>query len=368
MEEKVSLYYKDGSSDKEYHAQLVRAGTSEVFVVTFQYGRRNSALATGTKTKTPLPYEEAKKVYDKLVREKMSKGYTPGESGEAFQQTELADRVSGFIPQLLNPMTEAELMSTVNDPELVWQEKIDGERRAIRVDHSATVVCQGANRKGLIVPLPETLAAEMSKLSDCLVDGEILGDRYAVFDLLEYAGQNLRTQGYGDRYAAIEKFLGAGLSGASKAFVVPIAKTAEEKHALLADVKARRGEGVVVKDVRAPYVPGRPNSGGSQRKFKFVASATVEVSMVHHAKRSVAYQCYDEQGRAVPLGNVTIPPNFEVPFTGAIIEVRYLYAYPQGGRLYQPVYLGVRSDQDRAACVLSQLKYKADETEEADVA
>jgi len=59
----------------------------------------------------------------------------------------------------------------------------------------------------------------------------------------------------------------------------------------------------------------------------------------------------------VDIGNVTIPVNRNVPKTGAVIEVRYLYAF-KGGALYQPQYLGERDDTDPSECIISQLKYK----------
>ena len=59
------------------------------------------------------------------------------------------------------------------------------------------------------------------------------------------------------------------------------------------------------------------------------------------------------------VGNVTIPANCEIPQKGDLVEVRYLYAY-KGGSLYQPTYLGKRSDVDEDECVLNQLKYKAE--------
>ena len=71
--ESISLYFQEGSSDKEYHAQL--ESHDEGWIVNFQYGRRGSALQAGSKTAQPLPYEEAKKIYDKVVREKIGKGY-----------------------------------------------------------------------------------------------------------------------------------------------------------------------------------------------------------------------------------------------------------------------------------------------------
>jgi len=67
MNEKISLFFCSGNSDKEYHAQLEQLGPR--YVVNFQYGRRGS-LASGTKTSVPVPYVQAKKIYDKLVAEK----------------------------------------------------------------------------------------------------------------------------------------------------------------------------------------------------------------------------------------------------------------------------------------------------------
>jgi bifunctional non-homologous end joining protein LigD len=66
------LFFKEGTSDKEYHAQL--KSHDDGWTVNFQYGRRGSVLRADSKTPQPLPYEEAKKIYDKVVREKVGKG------------------------------------------------------------------------------------------------------------------------------------------------------------------------------------------------------------------------------------------------------------------------------------------------------
>jgi bifunctional non-homologous end joining protein LigD len=60
------------------------------------------------------------------------------------------------------------------------------------------------------------------------------------------------------------------------------------------------------------------------------------------------------------VGNVTIPPNKDVPAVGSVIEVRYLYAY-EGGSLYQPTYKGVRDDVDTEECRMNQLIYKKEQ-------
>ena len=43
-------------------------------------------------------------------------------------------------------------------------------------------------------------------------------------------------------------------------------------------------EGVVLKRIDAPFSSGRPNSGGSQLKFKFVETASLVVTGINRAR------------------------------------------------------------------------------------
>lgn len=81
---------------------------------------------------------------------------------------------------------------------------------------------------------------------------------------------------------------------------------------------------------------------------------------VHPTKRSVSLSLYADSSEIVDAGNVTIPPNHDVPKPGAVVEVRYLYAYKESGAVYQPVYLGEREDIEPAECSVSQLKYRCE--------
>lgn len=137
------------------------------------------------------------------------------------------------------------------------------------------------------------------------------------------------------------------------------------KRAMLAALKAEGAEGIVFKRRDGRYVPGRPEKGGDALKHKFTKTASVVVNK-HNAKRSVAMEVYGPEavGALSPIrwhaiGNVTIPPNAAIPPVGAVIEVRYLYGF-RGGSLFQPVYLGVRDDQDAGDCTLAQIKFKAE--------
>lgn len=70
---KADLFFQEGTSNKEYHLQLEESGSG--YVVNFQYGRVGNALQSGTKTATPVTLPEAEKIYDKLLKEKLGKGY-----------------------------------------------------------------------------------------------------------------------------------------------------------------------------------------------------------------------------------------------------------------------------------------------------
>ena len=128
--ETITLYYREGSSDKVYQASIEPAG--ELFVVNFAYGRRGSTLQTGAKTSSPVDYDTAKRTYDKLVREKLAKGYSPGPDGTPYQHTDQADRATGNLPQLLNPIGEQEVKRLLRDAAWCLQQKFDGRRVLIQ--------------------------------------------------------------------------------------------------------------------------------------------------------------------------------------------------------------------------------------------
>ena len=350
--DRVSLYYREGASDKVYQAAIKPAG--DLFVVNFAYGRRGTTLATGTKTSSPVDYDTAKRIFAKLVNEKRAKGYTEGEDGTPYQHTD--KQLSGILPQLLNPVEEAEIKTLCKDDEYCAQEKFDGRHMLIRKwgDHVA-----GINKKGFFVGLPETVANEVRTMSGSFIlDGESVGDDYHVFDLLELNGEDLRPLPYRKR---LSKLAGMLLFARPEYVYLKLVKNTFkewQKTKLWERLRQENREGVVFKRLYMPYIPGKPNRGGPQLKFKFVATVSAVVAKIN-VQRSVEVSLF--QGRSlVSCGNVTIPANHEIPPVGTVVEVRYLYAYRDSLCLYQPVYLGPRDDVDPGECLVSQLKYKAE--------
>lgn len=353
----ASLFYREGSSDKVYHAAI--EAKDDGYIVSFSYGRRGSTLSTGAKTDDPLPLETATRVFDKLVKSKLAKGYQYSEQpGTAYQQSGGEGQDSGVRCQLLNAVEEADLQVLLTNRSHCLQEKFDGRRMLIR-KRGGTVT--GINRRGLVIAIPEPIRAEAAAIPhDFLIDGEAVGERLHAFDLLELDGADQRSVRYLDRVVRLQTLL-PGKSPVIRPVDTYLAPS--DKLRVFEELKANHSEGVVLKENGAPYSPGRPNSGGPQLKFKFVESASFVVTGIN-ARRSVSLGLYDGD-TLVPAGNVTIPPNHRIPETGEVCEVRYLYAFKESGSIYQPVYIGRRDDIPPSECVVEQLKYKNEQASAA---
>ena len=348
--EKITLYFKQGSSDKVYHASIDPKDGKHV--VNFAYGRRGASLTTGTKTVTAVDYEAAKAIYDKLVKEKTAKGYTPGEDGTPYQHT---DNVStGIHCQLLNPIDDDQIEKLIADPAWLAQEKMDGRRLLIRKQDGKIT---GINRLGLSVALPESLVRDGDNCRvDFILDGESIGDEFHAFDALLIEDDEIGGCRYGERYLRLMNLLASFQH--PNIHLVETHHTKAEKRTAFERMKADGCEGIVFKHTDAPYISGRPASGGSQLKYKFCETASFIVGKVN-AKRSVGLLIFDGE-KIKAAGNVTIPPNHAIPTTGQVVECRYLYAFRESGSIYQPVYLGARDDITSDECTTAQLKYKAE--------
>jgi bifunctional non-homologous end joining protein LigD len=353
----TTLHFREGRSDKVYQATIEEApgnGDANGYNVTVAYGRRGATLKTGTKTQQPVSREKAVTIHDKLVASKQAKGYRiSAEPGTTYHQAPEDGRDTGIRPQLLNPVDESEVPRLLTDTRHCLQEKHDGRRLMVRKQGDRIT---GINRRGLVVALPEPIRLAVSEFPcDVLLDGEAVGDTLHVFDLLEAEGTDLRPHRYIDRHSSLLRLLPLAHPALTW---VSAAIDPDNKVETYEELRLTGAEGVVFKDINAPYTPGRPNSGGPQLKFKFVETASFIVGPANPGRRSVALELVDGGGRRVPAGNVTIPSNHGIPQMGTVVEVRYLYAHRESGAIYQPVYLGPRDDIPAEECTVDQLKFK----------
>jgi bifunctional non-homologous end joining protein LigD len=355
--ESITLYYREGPSDKVYQASLQPKDSGHV--VNFAYGRRGSTFSTGTKTQSPVDYRQAKSIYDKLIKEKVAKGYKPGTDSPQYQNDIESKQHSGIQCQLLNPVTEDHVEDLIHDREFWMQEKKDGRRLIIKKE-GANIT--GINRLGLNVALPQSIVESAANYrGDFMIDGEAIGDTLHAFDLLFMGGEDIRTERYAERYLHLMNVL-ASFQHRHIELVETHFRPAE-KQSQFHHFKEAGREGVVFKHIDAPYTPGRPNAGGTQFKHKFYETASFIVTKLN-VQRSVSLILFDG-AKVVNAGNVTIPPNTNIPTAGSVIECRYLYAFKESGSIYQPVYLGTRTDIRGDECTTAQLKYKNAEAQAA---
>jgi bifunctional non-homologous end joining protein LigD len=358
----IKLFYRKGTSDKEYHVSI--EGATNGFVVNFAFGRRGTSLKTGTKTNEPISKEAAQKLFDRIVKKQLAEGYLPSEEGLSTEMIHQTKEKSGIYCQLLNTIDESQVERYINDDRYLAQEKKDGERRMLNLDGQAgSFKLDSINKLGFSAGYPSLFRAlEKSSKVDFLLDGELVSDTLFAFDLLHFNGVDLMTRSAVDRLAILENNFGMIANGISQIKSVYTAYTREEKLALLVSLKDRNAEGIVFKLKAGTYKIGRPASGGDNLKFKFYETASFIVHVIND-KRSVAIGLFDTDGSFMSAGNVTIPANHDVPKVGDVVEVRYLYAYKQSGSVFQPVYLGKRNDVAQHECETTQLKYKAEDPE-----
>lgn len=343
-EKSIYLFCTEGGSNKEYHAHLRANG--DRWVVNYANGPRGKVGQSKPKTAQPLSFAEASKVFNDLVKSKTRIGYTECETGVRFTNTENSGRASGHRPQVPTPISEGRAEELILSDEYAAQEKANGERRTVQIGE----LVRGINKLGLYVNIPETWTMEFRALGDAKVDGEQVGDTLFIFDLLEIEGKDIKHLPFKTRYTLLEQLLDGTANVVPSMKLLKAAFSTAEKRALLIALENTRREGLVFNNINAGYESGRSTNS---LKYKFLESSTCIV-IQQNQQRSVRIGLLNAAGNLVPVGNVTIPGNKEVPEENTLIEVEYLYFNP-GGAFEQPVYLGPRNDILLEEALLSQI-------------
>lgn len=354
----ANLYYKDGRSDKIYNITLVKFDEDKYEVI-FEYGRRGNSLTRGNKG-NDLSLDKAFNVFSKLYSSKIAKGYKEADfSGEDSDFSTTPEPKDIELPsvQLLNEITLEQANKLIDDDEWMMEVKYDGHRRTInkfKTEISGTAL--GGNRKGTVVGLSQKVIKCMEKLDINVIsfDGEDMGDYILLFDVI------IENLGCEDRFKILQDLFKNNTCMNKTFQLTKKASTSLAKRLLFDSVKEANGEGLVFKKKDSLYIPGRPNSGGNQLKYKFTETCSCIVIGHHESKSSISLGLHDDISGTMELinvGNATLYANLSKPKIGAIVEVKYLYAY-KGGSIYQPVLLTLRDDLETNDCILSQLKFK----------
>ena len=363
----VQLFFQEGSSDKVYNATMVEADDG-TFVVDVEWGRRGAPLSKGRKAQQ-VTRVVADKTFDKLVREKTSKGYEvvtddvapaavapPQGEGSGTKGGSVSRPKIGPAAQLMNAVDEADADGFIADAAWVAQQKLDGNRVLLHVTAARRF---GTNRNGQETAVPVAVFDGAESLPDgTILDGELIAGRYHVFDVLKVGNDDVMQHGYLDRWTRLADDLEPGFSGPLE--LVALATTTKEKRALHTRLTAAAAEGIVFKRADAPYTSGRASSGGAQRKLKYTKSA--DIVIVENAGN--AYRMVVNDGTAwFDVGKVfsgsTTESRAAIDAALArgervVAEVRYLYA-TASFQLFQLVLQRLRDDKAAADCGKDQL-------------
>jgi ATP-dependent DNA ligase len=219
-----------------------------------------------------------------------------------------------------------------------YEPKFDGFRAVAVVDDDGAVRLTSRRRTRLDEAFPEIAAAVGEGLPPgTVVDGEIVrwgidgrldfgalqrriaaGRRraelartepchYAVFDVLEARGEDLRPRPLRDRRAVLEALLG-GAGPSARVVVVPQTADVEEARIWFDALAVRGVEGLVVKDADGPYLEGRRR--WQKVKRRVVTEAIVGgVTGTRQAPESLILGRHDTDGRLRVVARTTpLPP------------------------------------------------------------
>jgi ATP-dependent DNA ligase len=359
----VSLYSRQGKSDKVYTIEIRPEGGGHVVYAT--YGARLGHMTTIPKTK-PVPLAQAQAVFARLRKEKEDgpDHYREGEASYAVQVEEpaaalgLSHRAAVPHHMLLKDISAEEAAALTVHEGWMLQPKFDGIR--LRLSKAGNVV-QGFSRTDKSKTLPQAVVDEAKRFKqDLLLDGELVGETYISFDVLLDGGQEIWKLPAEFRAGYLSTlFAKDGVNGLLRwSSIVPVvtAFTLKEKQTLYRTAHGAGMEGLVFKMKDKPYTAGR---GGEGVKYKFVKTCSVIVGDQRQAadgSDKSSFEMYLADGTYI--GAVTVPPNKTVPRKGTIAEVRYLYRGAEDGHLVQAVFLCTREDVPRKACTAEQLQVK----------
>jgi bifunctional non-homologous end joining protein LigD len=362
----VQLFFQEGTSDKLYNAQIVE--DAGAFTVAVQWGRRGSTLQEGSKA-VRVSRAKAEATFDKIVREKRSKGYEEiagtvrpaavappagaGSGSKAGAGTKRA--VVGHAAQLLTAIDDDELDGFLGNDEVIAQQKLDGVRVLVTITPAGELVATNRHGQPTQMAGGHALAGLAYLPKATVVDGEILDNAYWIFDVLTVAGTDVRTHGYLDRYKLLDEELEPALTGTAQ--ILPMAKGAKAKRTLHDKLRRAGAEGIVFKQRDAPYSHGRVTT---QRKYKFIKSADVIIlENVGNAYKmavmdgSKLFECGNVFAGTTNASRKDLDSRLAAG-ERPVAEVRYLYA-TDDHQLFQPVFVMLRDDKLARSCMRSQL-------------
>lgn len=377
----ITLHSTVGGSDKLYQLTVVSAKEPNTYNLVYANGRRTGTLNPGKtpKNATPLTLDQATSELEHLTQRQTGRGYH--ELGNcslcADEQFAVIDPAPSLtLPtinascQLLTLLPKSDDCRTLedflkvchdllNDSQYCAEQKFDGIRMLLYLGADGTVTAY--NRTEGVRAISRAVINELQRFrlnAPLMLDGESIGDKFHIFDLLEIQGLDIRHLPFEQRNTQLASLLNHAPNVTA---LVPTKTSfsAADKTALLIRMFEEQKEGIVLKKLSAPY---RSERAPDQFKVKFVSEATFIVTELRpNGKNSVTIALLNEVSEIVSTGHVSIRPCIKQVKVDDLLDVRYLYARRSSGHIVQAVAQRIRTDISREDCTTAQLKYKEGE-------
>ncbi len=267
----------------------------------------------------------------------------------------LAEEVKGDIA--------SEILRAAADDNIVVQGKVDGHRLIIHVGDELQVLGRAGQISQHAPRFATKAYADISDLKGCVIDGELVGDAFWLFDVPfhDELGINLDSP-YRDRLSALEEMFARWSPGPNYR-LLPTARAEVDKTQLAVDWLGAGCEGIILKHLDASYKPGRRVS--TVRKVKFTRDIDVQIISIgadgHENYVLGVYKdgvIVDGHGRPDPKNGIGRCSSIGKPAckVGDVATVRFLYVGADG-RLYQPRFMaGPRTDKAAHECLYDQVE------------
>jgi bifunctional non-homologous end joining protein LigD len=251
--------------------------------------------------------------------------------------------------QLLKLIEDHDATPYIISDNWAMSQKIDGHRVLIECDNG---VVKGYNRQRVERDLPHQVVSMLSKSTKRFVfDGELLGNTYWVFDVLEIPDTDITHWSWFDRNQTMQLLIGSINDKHIK--LVKHYFAYEEKKKFFDRCQSSGVEGVVFNSLVAPYGNGSTNGA---LKLKFLADVDCIVIDANVDDRENLVLAVYRNEELFPCGKVSaLTGDGSRIKVGDVVQVSCLYS-TEKGRLFQPRTPRIRTDKSPSECTFDQIE------------
>jgi ATP-dependent DNA ligase len=255
-------------------------------------------------------------------------------------------------PMLVTHVEHERLLALVDDDCWEFAQKVDGHRRMVAVVDGKVFGINRSGRPAVVPPAVTRVFEEVfAPLGDWLFDGELIGNEYWVFDMVEAPEAMVHhLLSYAARRTGLEA-VAIGFSG-GPVHLLPVHRGAEAKALLYKTLLENHGEGVVARGSEAGYEFGHRCDQVLAAKFTKDVDVVVKALGIG-GKDNIEIGVYVD-GVLTPIGVVTAMSGDGARLkVGDVCAVKYLTW--SGTRLIQPTTPRLRTSKQPHECTMDQL-------------